>query len=77
MMAVIDLILVVASFSMTICHSVVVRGQGAELRDHLFTMRAQIDRCTHAYARRPGVARRFGRKELPGSCDRGPLYRIE
>jgi general secretion pathway protein G len=47
MMAVISLILIVATFSMPIYHSIVVRAREATLREELFTLRSQIDRFTH------------------------------
>jgi general secretion pathway protein G len=53
MMAVIDLILVLCSFSLPIYHSLVVRARETVLREDLFTLRCQIDQFTHDYARGP------------------------
>jgi len=51
MMAVISLILIVATFSLPVYHTIVVRAREATLREELFTLRAQIDRFTHDNAR--------------------------
>ncbi len=52
-MVVLTLILIFASFSIPILHSVVVRAREAELRDHLYTMRWTIDRFTFDNKRPP------------------------
>ena len=49
----IDLILVLASFSMPMSHSAVVHARESVLRDQLLTMRVQIDHFTQDYARGP------------------------
>jgi len=47
MIAVITLILTLATFAMPIYHSMVVHAREATLREDLFTLRSQIDRFTH------------------------------
>ena len=73
MMAVIDLILILASFSMPMYHSIVVRGREAVLRDQLLTLRAQIDRFTHDYARGPESLDELVDKEYLGAVPVDPF----
>jgi prepilin-type N-terminal cleavage/methylation domain-containing protein len=53
MMLVVTLILIVASISAPIYTSVVVRAREAVLRDHLYSLRARIDRFTLDNGRAP------------------------
>src|SRR5208282_1336476 len=53
MMAVISLILILATFATPIYHTTVVRAREAVLREDLFTLRSQIDRFTHDNERGP------------------------
>ncbi|MGO8788225.1 MAG: type II secretion system protein [Terriglobia bacterium] len=77
MMAVIDLILIMASFSLPMYHSVVVRGREAVLREDLFTLRCQIDRFTHDNERGPASLDELVEKEYMGTVPHRPLYRLE
>jgi prepilin-type N-terminal cleavage/methylation domain-containing protein len=52
-MTVIVVILIVATVAAPIFRTMIVRGREAVLREDLFTLRAQIDRFTHDYARGP------------------------
>jgi len=65
MMAVISIIMILATFAMPIYRTIVVRAREAVLRDDLFTMRSQIDRFTHDYERGPA--------SLPELVDKGYL----
>ncbi len=73
MMAVIDLILIMASFSLPMYHSVVVRGREAVLREDLFTLRCQIDRFTHDNERGPASLDELVEKEYMGTVPTDPF----
>jgi len=53
MMLVVNLILIVASISVPVYRTVLVRAREAVLRDHLYSLRAQIDEFTRGYGRAP------------------------
>jgi general secretion pathway protein G len=53
MMLVVTLILIVASIATPIYRTVMVRAREAVLRDHLYSLRAQIDEFTRGYGRAP------------------------
>ena len=53
MMLVVNLILIVASISVPVYRSVLVRAREAVLRDHLYSLRAQIDEFTRGHGRAP------------------------
>jgi Tfp pilus assembly protein PilE len=53
MMAVVNLILLLAVFALPGFHSVMVHSHEVVLREELFTPRRQIDRFTHDYERGP------------------------
>jgi general secretion pathway protein G len=57
MMAVISLILILATVALPIYHTIQVRAREATLRQNLFTLRSQIDRFTHDYERGPESGR--------------------
>ncbi len=73
MMAVIDLILILATFAMPMYHTVVVRAREATLRDHLFTLRSQIDRFTHDNARGPASLDELVEKGYMGAIPTDPF----
>ena len=68
MMAVIDLILVLCSFSLPIYHSLVVRARETVLREDLFTLRCQIDQFAAE-----GKGRMRARTPHPAAHGRYPL----
>jgi general secretion pathway protein G len=53
MRLVVTLILIVASIARPIYRTVMVRAREAVLRDHLYSLRAQIDEFTRGYGRAP------------------------
>ena len=73
MMAVIDLILVLCSFSLPIYHSIVVHAREAVLREDLFTLRHQIDQFTHDYARGPASLDELVEKGYMGAISIDPF----
>ena len=70
MMAVISLILIVATFSLRVYHTIVVRAREATLREELFTLRAQIDRFTHDNERGPASLEELVEQEYMGAVPR-------
>ena len=66
MMMVVTLILIVTSIAAPIYTTCAVRAREAVLRDHLFTLRALIDRLHPGQWPRPRQARRVRRKRLSG-----------
>ena len=73
MMAVIDLILILATFAMPMYHTAVVRAREATLRDDLFTLRSQIDRFTHDNARGPASLDELVEKGYMGAIPTDPF----
>jgi general secretion pathway protein G len=73
MMAVIDLILILATFAMPTYHTIVVHGREATLRDDLFTLRSQIDRFTHDNERGPTSLEELVEKEYLGAVPIDPF----
>ena len=73
MMAVIDLILVLCSFSLPIYRNIIVRGREAVLREDLFTLRFQIDRFTQDYARGPTSLEELVEKGYMGAIPIDPF----
>ena len=66
MMAVIDLILLLAVFALPGFHSAMVHAHEMVLREELFAMRCQIDRFTHDYERGPASLEELVEKEYLG-----------
>ena len=73
MMAVIDLILILATFAMPIYHSIMVHAHEAVLREDLFTLRSQIDRFTHDNERGPASLDELVEKEYMGAVPTDPF----
>jgi general secretion pathway protein G len=73
MMTVISLILILATFSLPIYRTVVVRAREATLRDDLFTLRSQIDRFTHDHERGPTSLEELVEKEYMGAVPIDPF----
>jgi general secretion pathway protein G len=73
LMVVITLILILATFAMPMYHTAKVRTQEAILRDHLFTMRSQIDRFTHDNERGPTSLDELVEQEYIGSIPTDPF----
>jgi general secretion pathway protein G len=73
MMTVISLILILATFSMPIYRTLVVRAREATLRDDLFTLRSQIDRFTHDHERGPETLQELVEKEYMGNVPNDPF----
>ena len=73
MMTVITLILILANFAMPTYHTMAVRAREAALRDDLFTLRSQIDRFTHDYARGPSSLDELVEKEYMGAVPIDPF----
>jgi general secretion pathway protein G len=73
MMTVITLILILATFSLPIYHTVTVRAREATLRDDLFTLRSQIDSFTHDNERGPTSLDELVEKEYMGAVPTDPF----
>ena len=73
MMTVITIILILATFSVPYFRTVIVHGREAVLREDLFTLRTQIDRFTHDYARGPASLEELVEKEYMGSIPTDPF----
>ena len=73
MMAVVSLILILATISMPIYRSIIVHAHEAVLREDLFTMRAQIDRFTHDNERAPASLEELVAKGYMGSIPTDPF----
>ena len=73
MMAVISLILILATFAMPMYHTVQVRAREATLRQELFTLRSQIDRFTHDNQRGPESLQELVDKEYMGDIPIDPF----
>jgi general secretion pathway protein G len=73
MMTVITIILILATFSEPYFLTVIVHGREAVLREDLFTLRTQIDRFTHDYARGPASLEELVEKEYMGSIPTDPF----
>lgn len=73
MMAVISLILILATFAMPIYHTVQVRAREATLKQELFTLRSQIDRFTHDNQRGPESLQELVDKEYMGDIPVDPF----
>jgi general secretion pathway protein G len=72
-MVVITLILILATFAMPMYHTMAVRAREAALRDHLFTLRSQIDRFIHDNERGPTSLDELVEKEYMGSIPIDPF----
>ena len=77
MMMVITVILIVASISAPIYMTAVVRAREAVLADHLFTLRALIDRFTLDNGRAPLQLEEFVEKGYLGENPNRSLHRLE
>ena len=64
MMAVVTLILILATISQPYYRTVIVRAREAALRQDLFTLRAQIDRFTADYHRAPASLQELVKKAV-------------
>jgi general secretion pathway protein G len=73
MMMVVTVILIIASIATPIYRSVVVRAREAVLRDHLFTLRALIDRFTLDNARAPARLEELVEKGYLGRLPTDPF----
>jgi general secretion pathway protein G len=73
MMAVISLILILATFALPNYHSIVVRAREATLREDLFTLRSQIDRFTHDNERGPESLEELVEKGYMGAVPIDPF----
>ena len=73
MMAVITLILILATFAMPIYRTILVRAREATLREDLFTLRSQIDRFTHDNERGPASLEELAAKATWGASPLTPL----
>ena len=72
-MTVIVVILALASFATPAFRTVIVHGREAVLREDLFTLRTQIDRFTHDYARGPTSLEELVEKEYMGNVPTDPF----
>ena len=77
LMVVLVLVLIVASFATSVFHTVVVRAREANLRQELFTMRAQIDRFTHDNERGPESLEELVESGYMGSVPVDPFTRSD
>jgi general secretion pathway protein G len=73
MMAVVNLILLLAVFALPGFHSVMVHSHEVVLRQELFALRHQIDRFTHDYERGPASLEELVEKEYMGAVPVDPL----
>jgi len=73
MMMVVTVILIVASISAPICMTAVVRAREAVLADHLFTLRALIDRFTLDNGRAPASLQEIVEKGYLGRIPTDPF----
>jgi len=73
MMAVIGIILILATFATPIYGTLIVRSREAVLRDDLFTLRAQIDRFTHDNERGPASLDELVEKGYMGAIPTDPI----
>ena len=73
MMAVVNLILLLAVFALPGFHSVLVHSHEVVLREELFALRHQIDRFTHDYERGPASLDELVEKEYIGAVPVDPL----
>jgi general secretion pathway protein G len=73
MMAVVVLILILATFAMPYYRTIIVRAHEANLRDELFTLRSQIDHFTHDNARGPSSLEELVEKEYMGAVPIDPF----
>jgi general secretion pathway protein G len=73
MMAVVNLILLLAVFALPGFHSVMVHSHEVVLREELFTLRHQIDRFTHDYERGPASLDELVEKQYIGAVPVDPL----
>ena len=73
MMAVIDLIMLLAVFALPGFHSVMMHSHEVVLREELFALRNQIDRFTHDYERGPASLDELVEKEYIGAVPVDPL----
>ena len=72
-MTVIVVILTLATLATPMFRTLIVRGREAVLREDLFTLRNQIDRFTHDYARGPASLEELVEKEYMGSIPTDPF----
>jgi general secretion pathway protein G len=73
MMAVINLILLLAVFALPGFHSVMVHSHEVVLREELFALRSQIDRFTHDYEHGPSSLDELVEKQYMGAVPVDPL----
>ena len=73
MMAVIDLILLLAVFALPGFHSAMAHAHEIVLREQLFTLRCQIDRFTQNYERGPASLEELVEKEYLGALPVDPF----
>jgi general secretion pathway protein G len=73
MMMVVTLILILATISAPIYQTAILRAREAVLRDHLFTLRPQIDRFTLDNQRAPASLEELVEKGYLGSIPRDPF----
>jgi general secretion pathway protein G len=73
MMAVVNLILLLAVFALPGFHSVMVHSHEVVLREELFALRNQIDRFTNDYERGPTSLDELVEKEYMGAVPVDPL----
>jgi general secretion pathway protein G len=73
MMAVIDLILILATFAMPMYQTILVHAREATLREDLSTLRSQIDRFTHDNERGPASLDELVEKEYLGAVPSDPF----
>jgi general secretion pathway protein G len=73
MMAVIGIILILATFATPIYRRLIVRSREAVLREDLFTLRSQIDRFTHDNERGPSCLDELVEKGYMGALPTDPF----
>jgi general secretion pathway protein G len=73
MMAVITLILILATFALPVYHSLEVRSREATLRQQLITLRSQIDRFTHDNEHGPASLKELVDRGYMGEVPVDPL----